>query len=117
MSQGGLYTEQFHLTERPFNLLPDPDFIFWTPMHRRAYSILEYGILTRAPITVITGEVGAGKTTLLQKLLKSIPDDVTIGLISNAQGGRGDLLRWVLYALDIESGPELDYVSLFQILQ
>jgi len=117
MSQGGLYTEQFHLTERPFNLLPDPDFIFWTPMHRRAYSILEYGILTRAPITVITGEVGAGKTTLLQKLLKSIPDDVTIGLISNAQGGRGDLLRWVLYALDIEAGPELDYVALFQILQ
>ncbi len=117
ISQGGLYTEQFELTERPFNLLPDPEFIFWTPMHRRAYSILEYGILTRAPITVITGEVGAGKTTLLQKLLKSIPEDVTIGLISNAQGGRGELLRWVLYALDIEAGADLDYVALFQILQ
>lgn len=117
MSEGGLYTEQFKLHERPFNLLPDPEFIYWTPMHRRAYSILEYGILTRAPITVITGEIGAGKTTLLQKLLKSIPDDVTIGLISNAQGGRGELLRWVLYALDIEASQDLDYVALFQILQ
>lgn len=44
----GLYTEQFNLSERPFTLLPDPEFIYWTPMHRRAYSILEYGILTHA---------------------------------------------------------------------
>jgi type II secretory pathway predicted ATPase ExeA len=117
MSESGLYTDQFDLAERPFNLLPDPDFIFWTPMHRRAYSILEYGILTRAPITVITGEVGAGKTTLVQKLLKVIPDDVTIGLISNAQGGRGDLLRWVLHALDVDASPDLDYVASFQVLQ
>jgi len=117
MSESGLYTEQFALSERPFTLLPDPEFIFWTPMHSRAYSILEYGIMTHAPITVITGEVGAGKTTLLQKLLKSIPEDVTIGLISNAQGGRGELLRWVLNALDIDTSGIEDYVQLFQMLQ
>ena len=112
-----LYTEQFDLEERPFTLLPDPEFIFWTPMHRRAYSILEYGILTHAPITVITGEVGAGKTTLVQKLLKNLPDDVTLGLISNAQGNWGELLRWVLYALDVDTQGLDDYVDLFQILQ
>ena len=116
-SEAGLYTEQFKLHERPFTLVPDPDFIFWTPMHRRAYSILEYGILTRAPITVITGEVGAGKTTLVQKLLRSLPDDVRLGLISNAQGGRGELLRWVLYALDVDASGATDYVGLFQLLQ
>ena len=113
----GLYTDAFGLRERPFTLLPDPEFIFWTPMHRRAYAILEYGILTRAPITVVTGEVGAGKTTLVQRLLKSLPDNVTLGLISNAQGGRGELLRWVLYALDIDAGGVTDYVAMFQILQ
>ncbi|MDU8942575.1 ExeA family protein [Ovoidimarina sediminis] len=116
-SDVGLYIEQFDLHERPFTLLPDPEFIYWTPMHRRAYSILEYGILTHAPITVVTGEVGAGKTTLVQKLLKSLPDDVTLGLISNAQGGRGELLRWVLYALDVDCEGATDYVDLFQILQ
>lgn len=116
-SEPGLYTEHFNLRERPFTLLPDPDFIYWTPLHRRAYSILEYGILTRSPITVITGEVGAGKTTLLQKLLKSIEDDVTVGLISNAQGSRGDLIQWVLYALDVDTGGATDYVRLFQRLQ
>jgi len=116
-SDFGLYLEQFNLHERPFTLLPDPEFIFWTPMHRRAYSILEYGIMTHAPITVVTGEVGAGKTTLVQKLLKSLPDDVTLGLISNAQGGRGELLRWVLYALDVDTNGATDYVELFQLLQ
>ena len=113
----GLYTEQFHLRERPFTLLPDPEFIYWTPVHRRAYAILEYGILTRAPITVVTGEVGAGKTTLVQKMLRTLPENVTIGLISNAQGGRGELLRWVLYALDINTGGATEYLELFQMLQ
>lgn len=116
-TEAGLYTDQFDLSERPFTLLPDPEFIFWTPMHRRAYSILEYGILTHAPITVITGEVGAGKTTLIQKLLKNLPEDVTLGLISNAQGGRGELLRWVLYALDVDASGANEYVDLFQLLQ
>ena len=117
MAETGLYTDHFNLRERPFTLLPDPDFIFWTPLHRRAYSILEYGILTRSPITVITGEVGAGKTTLVQKLLRSIEEDVTVGLISNAQGSRGELIQWVLYALDVDTKGQTEYVRLFQLLQ
>jgi type II secretory pathway predicted ATPase ExeA len=118
MADTGLYTDHFSLRERPFTLLPDPEFIFWTPLHRRAYSILEYGILTRSPITVITGEIGAGKTTLIQKLLRSIEEeDVTVGLISNAQGSRGELIQWVLYALNVDTGGQTHYVRLFQLLQ
>lgn len=117
MSLADLYTRSFNLTERPFTLLPDPDFLYWTRAHRRAYTVLEYGIASRAPITVITGEVGVGKTTLVQALLKSLQDSVTIGLISNAQGGRGELLRWALNALGVEHSPDLDYVGLFQTMQ
>ena len=94
-----LYTSHFGLSERPFSLVPDPDFLYWSPVHQRAYTMLEYGILTRAPITLITGEVGAGKTTLLHHLLRSVGEEVTIGLIANAHGDRGELLRWVLLAL------------------
>lgn len=112
-----LYTEYFNFSERPFSLLPDPDFLFWSKSHCRAFSILEYGLMTRAPLTVVTGEVGTGKTTLVQALLKDITEDVTVGLISNAQGGRGDLLRWVLSALNVPSDPTLDYVSLFEKFQ
>ena len=112
-----LYTEHFGLAERPFSLLPDPDFLFWSPTYERAFSVLEYGLVTRAPLTVVTGEVGTGKTTLIQALLTRIEGDMTVGLISNAQGDRGDLLRWVLNALDQPADPGADYVSLFQVFQ
>lgn len=117
MTSSDLYMEFFGFSERPFTLLPDPDFLFWSRAHRRAFSVLEYGVLTRAPITVVTGEVGVGKTTLIQKLLQSLDDDITLGLISNAQGGRGELLQWVLNALGVETDLTAAYVSLFQLLQ
>ena len=112
-----LYNEHFGFRERPFSLSPDPDFLFWSPAHKRAYAVLEYGLLTRAPLTVVTGEVGTGKTTLVQALLRQTEIDMTIGLISNAQGDRGDLLRWVLNALDVPCDPQADYVTLFQTFQ
>ena len=94
-----IYNDHFGLASVPFTLLPDPDFLFWSENHTRAYAMLEYGMLTHAPITVITGEIGAGKTTLLRHLLRSLPEDFTVGLISNARGNRGELLHWVLMAL------------------
>ncbi len=116
-SDPGLYTDFFGLDERPFTLLPDPDFLFWSEQHKRAFAVLEYGILSRAPITLITGEIGAGKTTLLQALLRNVDDDVTIGLVSNAQGGRGELVAWILSALDVAVERDLDYVAMFRMLQ
>jgi type II secretory pathway predicted ATPase ExeA len=112
-----IYTEYFGLTERPFTLLPDPDFLYWSEAHSRAYSMLEYGMLTFAPITVITGEIGAGKTTLIRYLLRSLPEEFTVGLISNAQGNRGELLHWVLMALGVPTDTDATYVQLFAQFQ
>lgn len=112
-----LYTDHYGLRERPFTLLPDPDFLYWSKAHSRAFTVLEYGIMSRAPLTLVTGEVGAGKTTLIQALLDTLEDNTTIGLISNAQGGRGDLLRWVLNSLDVKHDKNADYVDMHQALQ
>ena len=117
MSGSEFFAQHFGLTERPFTLLPDPDFLYWSTAHKRAYAVLEYGLMTRAPITVITGEVGAGKTTLLQKLLHNFDADTVVGLISNAQGSRGELLHWVLNALGIQNEKGAEYVEKFQQLQ
>lgn len=111
------YLNHFGLTQRPFTLLPDPDFLYWSEQHRKGYAVLEYGIMSRAPITVLTGEIGAGKTTLLQKLLAQIDPTVTVGLISNAQGNRGEILQWVLNALDVPFEQGATYVQNFQRLQ
>lgn len=112
-----LYNDHFGFRERPFSLSPDPEFLFWSKVHARALSVLEYGLVTRAPLTVVTGEVGTGKTTLIQELLRTIEDDQIVGLISNARGDRGDLLRWVLGAFDVAAPVSADYVTLFQRFQ
>ncbi|WP_171102138.1 MULTISPECIES: ExeA family protein [unclassified Ruegeria] len=118
MSSGELYTGFFGLNERPFTLIPDPSFLYWSTQHQRAFSVLEFGIMSRAPITLVTGEIGAGKTTLVQKLLSKVDDgQVSIGLISNAQGGRGELLQWVLNALSVPFVQGESYVSMFQRFQ
>ncbi|PLL10760.1 ATPase [Tabrizicola sp. TH137] len=108
-----IYTDFYGLNARPFAIAPDPELIYWSSAHKRAYSLLEYGIITRAPITLITGEVGSGKTVLIQHLLRAGAEDVTYGLVSNAQGGRDELLRWVLLALGQGAEPGDTYVDLY----
>ena len=120
MSSELLYAEFFGLDARPFTLVPDPSFLYWSEQHKRAFLVLEFGIMSRAPITLITGEIGSGKTTLVQELLRRISEQVTIGLVSNAQGSRGEILRWVLHALGLSApagGGQSDYVEMFQTLQ
>lgn len=113
----GFYLESFGFSERPFTLVPDPAFLYWSDQHKRAFSVLEFGILSRAPITLVTGAVGCGKTTLLRQLLKHIDSDSVVGLISNAHGGRGELIQWALHALGVNINPEDSYLSQFQCLQ
>ena len=95
-----IYNDFFGLTERPFSLVPNPDFLYWGKVHARAFAMMEYGVMTRAPITLITGEVGAGKTTLLHHLLRSVDDAVVVGMVSNTQGDRGEILRWAMLGIE-----------------
>ncbi len=112
-----MYLDYYGLRERPFSLVPDPEFLFWARPHSKAYTMLEYGIASHAPITVITGEIGSGKTTLVRKLLAEIPGEYSVGLISNATGGRGELLHWVMMSLGQEVEPGATYVQIFRAFQ
>lgn len=112
-----IYTEHFGLHQRPFSLQPDPEFVFWSAPHKKAYAMLEYGVMTHAPITVVTGEIGAGKTTLLRYLLRHLGPEYTVGLVSNAHGDRGELLHWVLMALGQTAPADASYVALFSQFQ
>lgn len=91
-----MYEAYYGLEEKPFTILPDPDFMYWGRTHKLAYTMLEYGLFNLAGITVITGEIGCGKTTLLRHLLNEHEEDVTIGLLTNTHEASTDLLGWVL---------------------
>ena len=65
-----MYEEFFELRERPFDLTPNPRFLFMSPGHREALSTLEYGIAGRKGITVLLGPAGTGKSTLVYAALE-----------------------------------------------
>ena len=112
-----MYEEFYGLRERPFLTVPDPDYLYWSDGHLMAFTMLRYGIMTRAPITVVTGNIGAGKTTLLRQLLTEMPEELTVGLVSNMQEGRGELLHWVMMALEQPFDATEPYVALFRRFQ
>jgi type II secretory pathway predicted ATPase ExeA len=66
-----MYQHFYGLRELPFELTPDPRFLFFTPSHREALSNLQYGLTAAKPVTVLIGEAGTGKTTLLRAALES----------------------------------------------
>ena len=108
-----MYEAYYGLRTKPFSILPDPHFIYWAQPHSMAFSMLEYGVLNHAGFTVITGEVGSGKTTLVRHLLDKLPGDITVGLVTNAQGDRGDLLHWLMASLGQDFRDD-SYVGLYQ---
>jgi type II secretory pathway predicted ATPase ExeA len=95
-----MYEAYYGLREKPFSILPDPDLIYWGPVHRMAFGMLEFGVMNNAGFTVITGEIGSGKTTLVRHLLKRLdPKNINVGVISNTPQCKEDLLQWILMSL------------------
>jgi len=66
-----MYEEYYGFRERPFSLIPDPDFLYLSSQHRVARAYLEYGLTQRVGVVVLSGEIGTGKTTLIRALIKS----------------------------------------------
>jgi len=110
-----MYEAFYELRGKPFSILPDPDMIYWGRMHSMAFTMLEFGVMNNAGFTVITGEIGSGKTTLVRHLLKKLPTNISVGLISNSPQGRQELLQWIMMSLNRPF--EGDYPTLFKRLQ
>lgn len=93
-----MYEAFYGLREKPFSIQPDPDFLFMSKRHRLAFTMLEYGIQNRVGFSVICGEIGCGKTTLVRKLLATLDESVTVGLVYNTHTDIADLLEWIMLA-------------------
>ena len=78
-----MYLEYYGLTEPPFDITPNPRFLFYSAKHREAFNHLLYGIRERKGFVQLTGEVGAGKTTLCRSLLSQLGKNFETALILN----------------------------------
>ena len=108
-----MYLEFYKLTEPPFNITPDPRFLYFAPHHKEAYDHLMYGIENRKGFIELTGEVGSGKTTLCRAVLANLDTDVETALILNPSLTETQLLRAMLndFGLDVKGRDRLAYIE------
>ena len=90
-----MYTSYFGFKENPFNLTPDPRYLFLSPYHKEALDHLLYGINERKGFIAITGGIGTGKTTLCRALLSHLDLSTKSALIFNAFISDIELLKTI----------------------
>ena len=99
-----MYLEHFGLSEQPFRLTPDADFLYMSKAHARAKAYMDYTVLSRDGFVVVTGEIGSGKTTLINKLLAELPQDVVVAKLFQTQLTEVEFLQAVLTEFGLEAG-------------
>jgi general secretion pathway protein A len=110
-----VYTQFYGLTEAPFNLTPDPKYLFFSGRHREAYNHLLYGIQQRKGFIQLTGEVGSGKTTLCRALLNELGERYVTALVLNPMFSESQMLRVVVREFGV-GVPARDRLRNYELL-
>jgi general secretion pathway protein A len=97
-----VYLDFYGLKEPPFNITPNPRFLFFSAKHREAFNHLLYGIRERKGFVQLTGEVGSGKTTLCRALLEQLGPQFSTALILNPVLDAGQLLKAIAMELGLQ---------------
>lgn len=90
-----MYQDFYKLKQAPFDLTPNPHFLFHSGKHREALNHLLYGIRERKGFVQLTGEVGAGKTTLCRSMLEQLNGHYSTALILNPVLNANELVKVV----------------------
>jgi general secretion pathway protein A len=101
-----MYERFFGLRERPFDLVPNPRFLYLTGRQREALSNLRYGLTTPRGLTLLIGEAGTGKTTLVQAMLSEVDREaVECVLLSNPTLTRAEFYEFLAvgFGLPVEA--------------
>ena len=91
-----MYKKFFGLKENPFNVNPDPRYLFLTRHAEEALACLTYGIQNRKGFILLSGEVGTGKTTLLRTLLQRLDGNTAVAFIFNSTLSFDGILEYML---------------------
>lgn len=98
-----MYNAFFGFRENPFNLSPDPAFLYRSPQHEEALANLIYGVRSRKGFIVLTGEVGTGKTTMLECLRDYLDQQrIEFGFIFNSRLTPNQFFEMIAYDFDLQ---------------
>jgi len=108
-----VYLEYYRLKQAPFDITPNPRFLFHSSKHREAFNHLLYGIRERKGFVQLTGEVGAGKTTLCRALLDQLDPHFSTALILNPVLSADELMQAIAteFGLDVKGLNRRETVS------
>jgi general secretion pathway protein A len=110
-----MYNSFFGFREPPFNVTPDPDFLWMNATYMEAFATLQYGIEEKKGFIVVTGEVGTGKTTLLRKFMRTMGSSIHSVFIFNTYLTFTELLRLTLRDLGLPI-PAEDRLTMIETL-
>jgi general secretion pathway protein A len=97
-----MYKAYFGLSENPFNLSPDPEFLYRSPQHEEALANLIYGVRSRKGFIVLSGEVGTGKTTMLECLRDYLDSQrIEFAFIFNSRLTPDQFFEMIAYDFDL----------------
>jgi general secretion pathway protein A len=112
-----MYKTFFNLTHNPFDLTPDPAFLFATRRHNEALAGLYYGVRRHKGFVVLTGEVGTGKTLMLRCLLHSLKQskDVSYAYVFNSRLSPAEFLQYIVSDFGLPASGKNKSELLFQL--
>jgi len=110
-----MYKEYFGFQTKPFDLLPNPDFLFLSQSHRRALNYVEYGLKEGAGFILLTGEVGSGKTTIIRDIVNRLNKNTNVAMVFNTLVSSRQLLALINEDFGLETSGK-DKVTLLREL-
>jgi general secretion pathway protein A len=110
-----MYEEFYHFKEKPFQIVPNPEYLYKSPKHQNALTYLEYGLSENVGFILLTGEIGSGKTTLIQYILNKIGNDTEVAVIFNTNVSPYQLLLMILTEFELPS-QKFDKTTALDIL-
>jgi general secretion pathway protein A len=116
-SEVAVYEQYYGLAERPFDLSPNPRFLFLSPAHREALNHLRYGLSGRPGLTVVVGEVGTGKTTLVKAVLEARAKRGSIVHLSNPTLTRSEFFESLAFGFGFDEASSLSKSRFLRTLE
>ncbi len=98
-----MYKSYYGFKEKPFNMTPDPDYLFMSRGHSDTYTHLEYAIVENKGFVVITGEIGSGKTTLINFLLRRIKTNVRVGVLNQTMAQPKQFMKMICQEFGLDA--------------